>query len=165
MDAYQPSPLPSQPPDSPDIPAQWNKLAGAQAQLLHALIELTEQQLACIRNAELDRLRMLLASKQRLADRLAASAAELSTLAAGFAEAALSPAARDAYRQQHAGAIGLYERLFELEREAEQLLVQRRTEAAQRAQSVAAWPDQATAFSLSQPTELRGSRLDLSSTG
>ncbi len=161
MDANQPARLNPQLAPA-EFEANWDALVSAQTQLLSCTLDLTRQQLACIRGGELEKLRAVLANKQRLADRLATSAALLSALTAGPPAEPLSPTARQRCRQQQAAAIALYEQLFELERATQQLLNQRRTQTEQRAQT-AAGANPAAAYSPAAPAELLGTRLDLSS--
>jgi LAS superfamily LD-carboxypeptidase LdcB len=146
-----------------EFETSWSALLSAQTQLLSAAIELAQQQLTCIRSGDLEQLRVVLSSKQRLADRLSATATELVALAADPTVETLSPTARQRCRHQQAVAISLYEQLFELEHTAQQLLNQRRTQMAQRAQTAGSWIDQASAYASTTPVELRGARLDLSS--
>ncbi len=141
---------------------RWAALLAAQTQLLSNLLELANQQIACIRRSDAEGLRELLAAQQRLANRLAATAVELRDLAAGQATDALRPSQRQAYRQQRAIVAGLYEQWLEREQLAEQLLSERRTQAAERARAAAHWPDRPVEHAPG-PDDRCGSRLDLSS--
>ncbi len=149
--------------DHCDLEAKLITLLHTQAQLLRCAIDLAGQQVDCISCGDWESLRSVLGSKQRLAGHLAASATELRSLAAAVTANALSQTQRETYRQQQALVIGLYEQLFERERTAEQLLSERRTRIAQRAETAASWADRADAYAPVPPADLCGTRLDLSS--
>lgn len=146
-----------------DLEAKLITLLHTQGQLLRSAIDFAGQQVDCISRGDWETLRVVLGSKQRLAERLAASATELRSLAAGLTANALSHSQRETYRQQQAIVIGLYEQLFDQERTAEQLLSERRTRIAQRAETAASWADRADAYASVPPADLRGTRLDLTS--
>lgn len=133
-------------------------LAQQQAELLAALIDLGQQQLAAIEQQRMHDLLDILSRKQSLAQRLAASSQRLRQL---HSAAALPAEQLHRLQQQRAALEPPYQRLLELEAASEPLLrqfLQRST--CRRNQPVAAQAV-AAAYRCQWPSASTGSQLDL----
>lgn len=158
---HSPSGLTQQTPVAASNSAAENAmvLAQQQTELLAALIDLAQQQLAAIEHQRMHDLLEILSRKQTLAQRLGASSQRLRSL---HSAAALPTAQRQSLQQQRAALEPQYQRLLELEAASEPLLREfLQQQAACHLSPPVAPRAVAAAYRCQLPAASTGSQLDL----
>ncbi len=152
--------------DHSDLSLELPALLDTQAELLAALIDLGQQQIAAIEHGRMNELLSVLGRKQGFLDGLAANALRLRPLHDQLqSSAAFTEPQRSTCREKHALATSRFEELFELEKRCEQLLSESREQIAKRLQHTVHSMNVADAYRRESIPDTQGGRLDLSSSG